>query len=234
MHMLLWGTTEICFTMDTTKIPGHTIKQVKFKVICIFVALNMILVMAIVPFHTSVTPRIVVKKNILLLIADDMRPAINAFLQPGADHIMHTPNLDALASRSLVLKKAFAQQAICSPSRSSFLTGRRPDTTRVYDLYRYFRKSGGNFTTIPQYFKDHGYVSIGAGKVFHPGVASGKGCDSLSWSEPCFSPKFLKQWKTLKHKKSSWVAVAKNEKKYPFPDEEVAEYAKETLKELIL
>jgi hypothetical protein len=48
---------------------------------------------------------------------------------------MFTPNLDALAAKSLLLKRAYVQQALCSPSRTSVLTGRRPDTTHVYGLH---------------------------------------------------------------------------------------------------
>ena len=50
-----------------------------------------------------------------------------------------------------------------------FAVGRRPDTTHVYDLVTYWRKAGGNYTTIPQYFKENGYRTIGMGKIFHPG-----------------------------------------------------------------
>jgi arylsulfatase A-like enzyme len=47
-------------------------------------------------------------------------------------------------------------------------TGRRPDRTRTYDLFSYFRTVAANYTTIPQWFKQHGYTSIGMGKIFHP------------------------------------------------------------------
>lgn len=53
----------------------------------------------------------------------------------------------------------------------SFLTGRRPDTTRLYDFNSYWRVHAGNFSTIPQYFKENGYVTMSVGKVFHPGTA---------------------------------------------------------------
>ena len=97
------------------------------------------------------------KKNILFLAADDMRPNLgsyhnankNLFEQPP----MHTPNLDALADESLLFFNAFVQQALCGPSRTSLLTGRRPDTTRVTIIGPYWRDMGGNFTTIPQFFK---------------------------------------------------------------------------------
>ena len=62
------------------------------------------------------------------------------------------------------------QQALCSPSRTSFLTGRRPDTTRTFDLETYFRRVAGNYTTLPQHFKDHGYLTQSVGKIFHPGM----------------------------------------------------------------
>ena len=61
------------------------------------------------------------------------------------------------------------QQAVCSPSRTSFLTGRRPDSTRIFDLVNYFRHLAGNYTTLPQHFKDNGYITQSVGKVFHPG-----------------------------------------------------------------
>ena len=61
------------------------------------------------------------------------------------------------------------QQALCGPSRTSFLTSRRPDTTRLYDVHSYWRTHAGNFTTLPQYFKENGYFTASVGKVFHPG-----------------------------------------------------------------
>ena len=61
------------------------------------------------------------------------------------------------------------QQAVCSPSRTSFLTGRRPDTTRIFDLVNYFRHLAGNYTTLPQHFKNNGYITQSVGKIFHPG-----------------------------------------------------------------
>lgn len=123
--------------------------------------------------------------NVLFLVADDMRPDIEAF--GHVDGIvrpkMHTPNLDKLAGRSLLLKKAYVQQALCGPSRTSLLTSRRPDTTRVYDCKTYWRTSGGNFTTLPQYFKDNGYRTVGIGKIFHGGKSSNHN-DPMSWSDP--------------------------------------------------
>ena len=116
------------------------------------------------------------KKNILFLAADDMRPNLGAYQNANKNLFkhppMHTPNLDALADESLLFLNAFVQQALCSPSRTSLLTGRRPDTTRITVIGPYWRDMGGNFTTIPQFFKEHGYRTLGGGKIFHGGSAS--------------------------------------------------------------
>lgn len=112
------------------------------------------------------------KKNVLFLVSDDMRPEISAFYGPDfpspVHPKMHTPHLDALARRSLLLKRAYVQVALCSPSRTALLTGRRPDTSHIYTIGPYFRNTGGNFTTLPEYFKENGYLTIGMGKIFHP------------------------------------------------------------------
>ncbi|XP_025227648.1 iduronate 2-sulfatase-like [Theropithecus gelada] len=91
--------------------------------------------------------------------------------QSCRDELVKAPNTDQLASHSLLFQNAFAQQAVCAPSHVSFLTGRRPDTTRLYDFNSYWRVHAGNFSTIPQYFKENGYVTMSVGKVFHPGTA---------------------------------------------------------------
>nr|KAG5698520.1 hypothetical protein BaRGS_023223 [Batillaria attramentaria] len=73
--------------------------------------------------------------------------------------------------------------------RTSFLTSRRPDTTRVFDLQTYFRNISGDFTTLPQHFKDNGYVTQSVGKVFHPGIASNNTDDyPYSWTFPAYHP----------------------------------------------
>eukprot|EP00056_Hartaetosiga_gracilis_P003909 m.69503 g.69503 ORF g.69503 m.69503 type:complete len:452 (+) comp11631_c0_seq8:61-1416(+) len=120
------------------------------------------------------------KLNVLFLVSDDLRPELGVY---GGNAI--TPNLDKLASDegAVVFDRAYVQQAICCPSRSSFLTSRRPDTTKVWDLKTYWRQAGGNFTTLPQVFKEQGYWSVGMGKVFHPGFHDDA---PYSWSEPYF------------------------------------------------
>ncbi|KAM5128918.1 iduronate 2-sulfatase isoform 1-T2 [Callospermophilus lateralis] len=123
--------------------------------------------------------------NVLLIIVDDLRPSLGCY----GDKLVRSPNIDQLASHSLLFQNAFAQQAVCAPSRVSFLTGRRPDTTRLYDFNSYWRVHAGNFSTIPQYFKENGYLTMSVGKVFHPGISSNHSDDSpYSWSFPPYHP----------------------------------------------
>jgi len=62
------------------------------------------------------------KPNILFIAIDDLRPELGCY---GSD-IAITPNLDAIAADGLLFERAYCQQAICSPSRASLMTGARP------------------------------------------------------------------------------------------------------------
>ncbi|KAK2849511.1 hypothetical protein Q5P01_009345 [Channa striata] len=125
------------------------------------------------------------RKNVLFLMADDLRTSLGCH----GDPVAKSPNIDQLASKSQVFLSAFAQQAVCAPSRTSMLTSRRPDTTRLYDFNSYWRVHSGNYSTIPQYFKSRGYFTMSVGKVFHPGIASNYTDDyPYSWSIPAYHP----------------------------------------------
>ena len=116
--------------------------------------------------------------NIILIVADDL----NCFIQPYGDTVAKTPNLSRLADRGLVFERAYCQQAVCNPSRSSFLTGMRPDTVQVDDLRKYFRETteyGKTIVTLPQFFKNRGYFCQNIGKMFHN---MGDTQDRQSWS----------------------------------------------------
>ncbi|KAM3612728.1 uncharacterized protein V6R79_013420 [Siganus canaliculatus] len=125
------------------------------------------------------------EKNVLFIIADDLRTSLGCY----GDSVVKSPNIDQLASKSQVFLNAYAQQAVCAPSRTSMLTGRRPDTTRLYDFNSYWRVHAGNYTTMPQHFKSNGYFTMSVGKVFHPGIASNHTDDyPYSWSIPAYHP----------------------------------------------
>lgn len=83
---------------------------------------------------------------------------------------MLTPNLDRFLKEGLVFRNSYVQVAVCGPSRSSVLTGRRPDSTHINAAppNSWCWAQRGYFMTIPHYFKESGYITAGAGKLFHP------------------------------------------------------------------
>lgn len=120
------------------------------------------------------------KFNVLFIAVDDMRPELGCY----GNKIIKTPNIDRIAARGMVFNHAYCQQAVCSPSRSSLLTGRRPDATEVWDLNTHFRVALPNCITLPQHFKENGYHCSALSKIYHVGFEDGR-----SWNEPHWYPR---------------------------------------------
>eukprot|EP00472_Partenskyella_glossopodia_P008546 CAMPEP_0197514732 /NCGR_PEP_ID=MMETSP1318-20131121/73_1 /TAXON_ID=552666 /ORGANISM="Partenskyella glossopodia, Strain RCC365" /LENGTH=546 /DNA_ID=CAMNT_0043062911 /DNA_START=280 /DNA_END=1920 /DNA_ORIENTATION=+ len=143
------------------------------------------------------------KYNVLHVIVDDLRPEIG----PYGVGSSYTPNLNkwernrsfycrlylficqkitrchfSLAKVSVTFDRAYCQQAVCAPSRNSFLTGRRPDRSRVWNFENNFREDHPDWTTLPGIFLNQpGSISLGVGKTFHPGIPPGYD-GNRSWS----------------------------------------------------
>ena len=130
------------------------------------------------------------KPNILFIAIDDLRPEIGVY---GSD-LAVTPNLDAIASDGLMFERAYCQQAICSPSRASLMTGARPETINVIENFTYFREANPDIITLSQHFKANGYEATHTGKIYHkPGFADGE----LSWSrKPAYDKMTVERSKT--------------------------------------
>lgn len=122
------------------------------------------------------------RPNVLFIAIDDLRPELGCYGNP----LIKSPNIDRLAKQGLLMNRAYCQQALCSPSRSSLLTGSRPDTTKVWNLGTHFRKALPDVVTLPQHFKNAGYFTQGMGKIYHHGFD-----DPASWSVPSTNPKAL-------------------------------------------
>ena len=119
--------------------------------------------------------------NVLFLIADDLNVDLGVYGAPVV-----SPNIDRLASVGVRFQRAYTQFPLCSPSRSSFLTGRRPNATGVIrnpgqpnPVSPHFRERLPATVTLPQIFKNNGWFSARVGKLYHYGVPNNIGTSSL-------------------------------------------------------
>ena len=118
------------------------------------------------------------KLNVLFIPVDDLRPTLGCY----GDPLAVTPHIDRLARRGILFTRAYCQQAVCNPSRASLITGRRPDTLKVWDLRTHFRDHLPDVVTLPQHVRRHGYTARSIGKVLHGTGRPSK--DPPSWSAP--------------------------------------------------
>jgi iduronate 2-sulfatase len=114
--------------------------------------------------------------NILFIAIDDLRPELGCY---GSKYAV-TPNIDQLATRGRLFQRAYCQQAICHPSRTSLLTGTRPDTNGITHNNLEFRDLNPDMLTLPRHFRDHGYQTYSYGKISHRGNQD----IEKSWSGP--------------------------------------------------
>jgi iduronate 2-sulfatase len=123
----------------------------------LFVALG-----AVIPVTHAAAP-----PNVLFIVADDLNCDLGCY----GHTVVKSPNIDRLATTGVRFDRAYVQYTVCNPSRTSFLTGLRPTTTRVMDNATHFRKTLPDAVTLPELFRTNGYEAIGLGKVFHRGLS---------------------------------------------------------------
>lgn len=102
--------------------------------------------------------------NVLFIVIDDLNDWITLL---DKDAPIKTPNIDRLGARGVVFEKAYCASPACNPSRVAVMTGLRPSTSGVYGNKTDWRGALPDALTIPQWFMKAGYVTFGAGKIFH-------------------------------------------------------------------
>ena len=126
--------------------------------------------------------------NILFVVYDDLRPQLASY---GHDR-MSTPHFDSLANESLVFNRAYTNYPYCAPSRNSFMSGRMPDHAHDWNFLDSFRQKdvhsnpspniGATWVALPEFFKNHGWWTVGSGKLYHPNLPVDND-NPRSWSE---------------------------------------------------
>lgn len=102
------------------------------------------------------------RPNVLLIAVDDLNPILGCY---GGTRV-RSPNLDRLAASGIVFRRAYCQTALCMPSRSSLLSGYRPETLRNGAGPLTGHAPAGTIT-LPQLFRDSGYTTVSIGKIYH-------------------------------------------------------------------
>ncbi|MFT6867538.1 MAG: iduronate 2-sulfatase [Cyclobacteriaceae bacterium] len=113
--------------------------------------------------------------NVLFIAVDDLNTWIGCL---GGYSNTKTPNIDRLAATGTLFSNAHCQAPLCGPSRASIMTGLRPSTTGIYGMCADDKVRSQNPATrtikfLPEYFRDHGYYSMGIGKLFHEHAPEG-------------------------------------------------------------
>ena len=96
----------------------------------------------------------------MLIVVDDLNTRVGAWGAP-----VKTPAIDRLAARGVRFDRAYAQVAMCSPSRVSMLTGWRPERTGVWQNEDPPRPARA--VPLQELFAAHGAVTAGIGKIYH-------------------------------------------------------------------
>ncbi len=107
------------------------------------------------------------RPNILWIIPEDVSP----WMAPYGDTTVKTPTIDKMANEGVTFLKAFANVPICSPVRSSLMTGRWAVSTGVHN-HRRSRDSKGRDAiyleegtkALPSIFMENGYETFNIGK----------------------------------------------------------------------
>ena len=108
--------------------------------------------------------------NVLFIAIDDLNVDLGTF----GHGIVRTPNIDRVAARGVKFERAYCQFPLCNPSRQSFLSGLRPETSGAIAQGLTVRTERPDYVYLPGVFRSQGYSVTGVGKIFH-------GNDPISW-----------------------------------------------------
>lgn len=131
------------------------------------------------------------KPNIVLIISEDHGQHLSCY----GDTVIQTPHLDALAADGVVFWNAYVTQAVCSPSRSSILTGLYPHQSGHLGLATHGYRMVGEIRNIYGILKNEGYRTGMIGKL-HVNPEESFPIDYQPIKDPNFTRQSLDRYKT--------------------------------------
>jgi arylsulfatase A-like enzyme len=142
------------------------------------------------------------RRNVLFIAVDDLNTRLGCYGAP-----VKSPSIDALAKSGVRFERAYCQYPLCNPTRSSLLTGRRPPTTKIFENATWFRDTLPDVVTLPQHFKENGYVTAQTGKIFHGGLDDDRGWTIGGTPLRRAVPRTPEQQKEREKTADRWLAV---------------------------
>jgi len=110
------------------------------------------------------------KPNVVLIVCDDLNDYITTM---GGHPQAKTPNIEKLAQSGVAFRRAYSNSPICAPSRSSFLTGVYPHTSKNLFFAKWYENPVLKHSkTVMEHFRDNGYHVAGSGKLMHHHLGS--------------------------------------------------------------
>ena len=133
------------------------------------------------------------RPNVLFIVVDDLNDWQRAL---GGHPQVKTPNMDRLFKQGVLFTNAHASQAVCNASRNSVLSGLHPASSGWYGSTKIMQKSYGDVMRghkmLPHFFRDNGYRTMMAGKIYHKGASDFPDLTDRFWDEICPRPKLPK------------------------------------------
>ena len=108
------------------------------------------------------------RPNILFVSIDDFNDWGPTQLN-GEPFDVDTPHFDSLAAEGILFRNAHCNAPVCNSSRASIMSGLHPASTGVYGNGHDWLANArfDDILLLPEYFKKHGYATLGGGKIYH-------------------------------------------------------------------
>ncbi len=159
------------------------------------------------------------KPNVLFIPIDDLRPQLFCY---GREQMV-SPNIDRVAHDGVVFTRSFCQVPVCGATRASLLSGVRPTRDRFTNYYTWVDEDLPGALTLPEHFRNHGYVTLSNGKVFHHRTD----CAERSWSAEPWHPAGIakESWRNYLLPENKALDVAHDHRGPPFECADVPDNA---------